>query len=237
MPATAQQQAAVSDQALIGPGKTTYAQKCWHCHGPNMVTAGTVAPDLRGVPGRQRAVHHDGEAGQEQHAAVEGHSERSGDHRDLGLCIEPEEAMKRWLAVAAALLATAARRARTDDPLKVCLDENLPPLSMHQRGKPDSGFDVALAQAVAGASADRSRSNGLKASSTKARARPSKPMRCSPTAAARWSAAMSSPRTRLWYPASRRRSCRISRALPATTAAAACRSACLRRASPMFTRR
>src|SRR5882724_13029845 len=36
-----------------------------------------------------------------------------------------------------------------DDPLKICLDEALPPLSMHQRGKPDSGFDVALAQAVA----------------------------------------------------------------------------------------
>ena len=51
MPAAAQQQqAAVSDQALIGPGKTTYAQKCSHCHGPNMVTAGTVAPDLRGFP-------------------------------------------------------------------------------------------------------------------------------------------------------------------------------------------
>jgi mono/diheme cytochrome c family protein len=50
MPATAQQQAAVSDQALIGPGKTTYAQKCSHCHGPNMVTAGTVAPDLRAFP-------------------------------------------------------------------------------------------------------------------------------------------------------------------------------------------
>lgn len=49
-PATAQQQAAVSDQALIGPGKTTYAQKCSHCHGPNMVTAGTVAPDLRAFP-------------------------------------------------------------------------------------------------------------------------------------------------------------------------------------------
>ena len=57
MPATAQQQAAISDQALIGPGKTTYAQKCSHCHGPNMVTAGTVAPDLRAIPGRQRAVH------------------------------------------------------------------------------------------------------------------------------------------------------------------------------------
>ena len=58
--------------------------------------------------------------------------------------------MKRWLAVVAVLLATAAAARADDDPLKVCLDENLPPLSMHQRGKPDSGFDVALAQAVAG---------------------------------------------------------------------------------------
>jgi ABC-type amino acid transport substrate-binding protein len=33
--------------------------------------------------------------------------------------------------------------------LKVCLDEDLPPLSAHHRGEPDSGFDVALAQAVA----------------------------------------------------------------------------------------
>ena len=58
--------------------------------------------------------------------------------------------MKRWLAVATVLLATAAAARADDDPLKVCLDENLPPLSMHQRGKPDSGFDVALAQALAG---------------------------------------------------------------------------------------
>ena len=58
--------------------------------------------------------------------------------------------MNRWLAFAAALLVTAATARADDDPLKVCLDENLPPLSMHQRGKPDSGFDVALAQAVAG---------------------------------------------------------------------------------------
>jgi ABC-type amino acid transport substrate-binding protein len=34
-------------------------------------------------------------------------------------------------------------------PLTVCLDENLPPLSAHRRGKPDSGFDVALAQLIA----------------------------------------------------------------------------------------
>jgi len=56
---------------------------------------------------------------------------------------------RRLLAVAAALLATATTVRAAEDPLKVCLDENLPPLSMHQRGKPDSGFDVALAQAVA----------------------------------------------------------------------------------------
>jgi ABC-type amino acid transport substrate-binding protein len=36
-----------------------------------------------------------------------------------------------------------------DGPLTICLDENLPPLSAHRGGKPDSGFDVALAQAIA----------------------------------------------------------------------------------------
>src|SRR6201996_4115702 len=35
------------------------------------------------------------------------------------------------------------------DVLRVCLDEDLPPLSVHHRGKPASGFDVDLAQAVA----------------------------------------------------------------------------------------
>jgi ABC-type amino acid transport substrate-binding protein len=39
--------------------------------------------------------------------------------------------------------------AASDDVLKVCLDEDLPPASVHKRGKPDSGFDVLLAQAVA----------------------------------------------------------------------------------------
>ncbi|GAC1550069.1 MAG: transporter substrate-binding domain-containing protein [Beijerinckiaceae bacterium] len=36
------------------------------------------------------------------------------------------------------------------EALRICLDENLPPLSTHHRGAPDRGFDVALAQAVAG---------------------------------------------------------------------------------------
>jgi ABC-type amino acid transport substrate-binding protein len=35
------------------------------------------------------------------------------------------------------------------DILKICLAEDLPPLSAHHKGAPDSGFDVALAQAVA----------------------------------------------------------------------------------------
>ena len=57
--------------------------------------------------------------------------------------------MKRRLAVIATLLAAVTTAHAAEDPLRVCLDENLPPLSLHQRGKPDSGFDVALAQAVA----------------------------------------------------------------------------------------
>jgi mono/diheme cytochrome c family protein len=64
-PLAAQQPATGSDQAQIDPGKidlgridlgridsgkSTYAQKCSHCHGPNMVNAGTVTPDLRAFP-------------------------------------------------------------------------------------------------------------------------------------------------------------------------------------------
>jgi mono/diheme cytochrome c family protein len=38
------------DRAQVDQGKVTYAQKCSHCHGPNMVSAGTIAPDLRRFP-------------------------------------------------------------------------------------------------------------------------------------------------------------------------------------------
>jgi cytochrome c55X len=51
MPASAQQ--ADGDQAVIDRGKITFAQKCSHCHGPNMVNAGTVTPDLRRFPDDQ----------------------------------------------------------------------------------------------------------------------------------------------------------------------------------------
>lgn len=57
--------------------------------------------------------------------------------------------MMRRLAALALALATATTAYAAEDPLKICLEENLPPLSMHQRGKPDSGFDVTLAQALA----------------------------------------------------------------------------------------
>jgi ABC-type amino acid transport substrate-binding protein len=57
--------------------------------------------------------------------------------------------MKHWLAIAALVLAMATTARAADDALKICLEENLPPLSLHQRGKPDSGFDVALAQSLA----------------------------------------------------------------------------------------
>lgn len=53
----------------------------------------------------------------------------------------------RMTAALVLLLATPAFAA--DDALKICLDEDLPPLSLHQRGKPARGFDVVLAEAVA----------------------------------------------------------------------------------------
>jgi mono/diheme cytochrome c family protein len=49
-PAAAQQSDASDDQAMIDRGKVTFAQKCSHCHGPNMVNAGTITPDLRRFP-------------------------------------------------------------------------------------------------------------------------------------------------------------------------------------------
>jgi ABC-type amino acid transport substrate-binding protein len=53
------------------------------------------------------------------------------------------------LRATALLVALSAMPAAADDTLKICLDKDLPPLSLHHRNKPDSGFDVALAQAVA----------------------------------------------------------------------------------------
>src|SRR4051812_36397438 len=54
MPAAAPQNAGVEqgqiDQAQVDLGKVTYSRKCSHCHGPNMVTGGAIAPDLRKFP-------------------------------------------------------------------------------------------------------------------------------------------------------------------------------------------
>jgi mono/diheme cytochrome c family protein len=50
LPAAAQQPASGGDQAQLDIGKKTYAQTCSHCHGPNMVNAGTITPDLRRFP-------------------------------------------------------------------------------------------------------------------------------------------------------------------------------------------
>src|SRR5216684_8444877 len=61
--------------------------------------------------------------------------------------------MRIWLkssgAAAALIAAFTLPASAAGEVLKVCLDEDLPPLSAHHRGKPDSGFDVALAQALA----------------------------------------------------------------------------------------
>jgi mono/diheme cytochrome c family protein len=50
IPVAAQQPGGGHDQAQVDLGKRTYAHNCSHCHGPNMVNAGTVTPDLRAFP-------------------------------------------------------------------------------------------------------------------------------------------------------------------------------------------
>jgi mono/diheme cytochrome c family protein len=55
IPVAAQQPASGGDQTQTDPaqidlGTRTYAQKCSHCHGPNMINAGTITPDLRRFP-------------------------------------------------------------------------------------------------------------------------------------------------------------------------------------------
>jgi ABC-type amino acid transport substrate-binding protein len=58
-------------------------------------------------------------------------------------------AVAAWsIALPGCVLMTLPTQA-ADDPLRVCLNEDLPPLSVHQRGKPGTGFDVTLAQAIA----------------------------------------------------------------------------------------
>jgi ABC-type amino acid transport substrate-binding protein len=61
--------------------------------------------------------------------------------------------MRSWLeslgAAAALIAAFTMPASAAGEVLKVCLDEDLPPLSAHHRGQPDSGFDVVLAGAIA----------------------------------------------------------------------------------------
>ena len=58
--------------------------------------------------------------------------------------------MSNRLAVWAAFIALCSgQTAGAQEALRVCLNEDLPPLSLHHRGATDSGFDVALAKAVA----------------------------------------------------------------------------------------
>ena len=50
IPVAAQQPASGNDQTQIALGTETYMHNCSHCHGPNMVNAGTITPDLRKFP-------------------------------------------------------------------------------------------------------------------------------------------------------------------------------------------
>ena len=49
----AEEQNKVTVQARLDLGKATYAQRCSHCHGPNLLNSGTITPDLRAFPDDQ----------------------------------------------------------------------------------------------------------------------------------------------------------------------------------------
>ena len=87
------------DQAQIDQGKVTFAQKCSHCHGPNMVNAGTVAPDLRKFPDDKERFVTTVKLGKNNRMPPWGDL-LSDDEiaRSLGLCLEPEKSMRSWLA-------------------------------------------------------------------------------------------------------------------------------------------
>jgi mono/diheme cytochrome c family protein len=38
------------DETTVAKGQATYAEKCSHCHGFNMVNSGAIVPDLRKFP-------------------------------------------------------------------------------------------------------------------------------------------------------------------------------------------
>ena len=61
--------------------------------------------------------------------------------------------MRVWLSASAVVVVLMAMSATSTvaagEVLKICLEENLPPLSAHRRGGPDNGFDLALAREVA----------------------------------------------------------------------------------------
>ena len=145
----------------------------------------------------------------------------------------------RLAALAGILVAIAATTARAaEEPLKVCLDEDRPPFSAHHRGKPDTGFDVALAQAIADrlgrplniqwfeSKLDEDSSPALEANALLSDGR------CSLVGGYAF--------TKDSLVAPRRQDCKTAgfrRAPPAMTAAGGCRSGCWRRVRPTSIRR
>src|SRR4051794_34875778 len=88
------------------------------------------------VSRRQRAILLYGEIRQEQQDAALGrHFDRRANHKPLGLCVEPEETMSNRLLALGAVTLIALCTGRTSgaqEAMRVCLNEDLPPLSLHR---------------------------------------------------------------------------------------------------------
>jgi mono/diheme cytochrome c family protein len=79
---------AQSEAEMIAQGKSLYAHHCSHCHGFNMVNAGTIAFDLRQFPHDDRARF--------VRSVTEGKNGRMPQWGDL---LKPEEIEEIWAYV------------------------------------------------------------------------------------------------------------------------------------------
>jgi ABC-type amino acid transport substrate-binding protein len=156
---TTQAQAApVITADTVALGNTQFQRICAQCHGRNLVSSGTSAPDLRRFPPDQPA------------RFVTSVTHGKGNMPAFKDALSSEQIATLWAYVATRggkdmpepVAETPAnpgppevdKPAPSLPPLKVCMAEDNPPLSYAVKGSPQpQGFDVRVAQAIAAAQA------------------------------------------------------------------------------------
>jgi mono/diheme cytochrome c family protein len=150
---TQAQTAPVISAETVALGNTQFQRTCAQCHGRNLVSSGTSAPDLRRFPQDQAA------------RFVTSVTTGKGNMPAFKEALSSEQIATLWAYVATrggkdlpeaaplpAAPAPVAAAPANDAPLKVCMAEDNAPLSYVIKGNATpQGFDVRIAQAIASA--------------------------------------------------------------------------------------